>query len=364
MVTRKIRVLVADDSQLIRELLCDWIAQSAELEVAGTAASGAEALAKTQSLAPDIVSLDVQMPGMDGLTALAQMLAARPIPVVMVSAVTKPLAEASLQALELGALDYLAKPAVDAQTNAHFRAEFIHKLRTLAGADVARLLSIRRARKNRPPSPKTILSTEASFAKETQPTSCIALGISTGGPPLLSDLFAALAPPLPPILVVQHMPAAFTGPFAKRLDGLSQLSIGEAVTGDQLSANRVYIAPGGRHLRLLSDGKRVIVRISDAPPTSGHRPSIDLMMRDAAANFGQQTLGIIMTGMGHDGVAGCQAIRTVGGVVLGQNQATSAVYGMNKAAFTSGWVSEQFAPDDLPALIYRHLAHSAQSAAI
>lgn len=362
--TRKIRVLVADDSQLIRELFSDWIGQSPEMEVVGTSATGAEALAQTLALAPDIVTLDVQMPGMDGLTALTKILAARPIPVVMVSALTKPLAETSLLALDLGALDYLAKPNADTRTSAQFRSELLHKLRTLAGADVARLLAIRRSRKNRQPPPVTPLEPHIHAPLESRPRSCIALGISTGGPPLLADLFATLTPPLPPVLVVQHMPAAFTGPFAKRLDGLSQLSISEAESGEELCANRVYIAPGGRHMRLLSGGKRVIIRISDEAPESGHRPSIDLMMQDAAAVFGEHTLGIIMTGMGHDGVAGCRAIRTAGGQVLGQNQATSAVYGMNKAAHTSGWVTEQFAPEDLPAMIDRYLSQASQAPAI
>src|SRR5262245_16058988 len=167
---------------------------------------------------------------------------------------------------------------------------------------------------------------------------CIVIGASTGGPPVLADLFAALSPPMPPVVVVQHMPGAFTAPFAKRLDGMSCLTVHEARDGVELHCNEVLIAPGGRHLRLERDGTRVIVKLTNQDPVHGHRPSIDIAMSDAASIYGPQCLGVIMTGMGLDGVAGCRAIRERGGDILGQDQATSAVYGMNKAAYTAGWV--------------------------
>lgn len=188
---------------------------------------------------------------------------------------------------------------------------------------------------------------------------CIALGISTGGPPALDGLFRALTPPLPPIVVVQHMPANFTGPFARRLDADSRLSIKEAEAGELLRPNQVLIAPGGRHLRLQRRGNAVTVVLDDSDPVSSHRPSVDLMMQDAAAIFGSQTLGIIMTGMGHDGANGCAAIRAAGGYVLGQDEATSAVYGMNRAALLRGGVDRQFALPELPQLIAQHCARSA-----
>lgn len=185
---------------------------------------------------------------------------------------------------------------------------------------------------------------------------CIVIGASTGGPPVLTDLFAALSPPMPPILVVQHMPAAFTGPFAKRLDSVSSLSVREATEGAEILNNEAMIAPGGRHLCLRRDGKRVVVKLTDQEPIHGHRPSIDAMMSDAAAIFGPHCLGIIMTGMGLDGVAGCRSIREQGGDVWGQDQATSAVYGMNKAAFIAGWVTRQFSIQDLPRLLQQRAA--------
>jgi two-component system chemotaxis response regulator CheB len=180
---------------------------------------------------------------------------------------------------------------------------------------------------------------------------CIAIGVSTGGPPALSRLFQSLTPPLPPIVVVQHMPSTFTGAFARRLNSISRLSIKEAEAGDMLQPNQVLIAPGGRHLHLRRKGSCVNVEISDGNPVSGHRPSVDIMMRDAATAFGSRCLGVIMTGMGHDGAAGCAAIRRAGGYVLGQDAATSDVYGMSRVANLNGDVDRQFALNNLPVLL-------------
>jgi two-component system, chemotaxis family, protein-glutamate methylesterase/glutaminase len=166
-------------------------------------------------------------------------------------------------------------------------------------------------------------------------------------------LFESLRPPMPPIVVVQHMPPGFTGPFAWRLNSVSELSIKEAEEGDVLEPNRVLIAPGGSHLRLRRRGHQVYAIIDDAPPVSGHRPSVDVLMRSAAEAFGANVLGVIMTGMGRDGVAGCRAIRHQGGYVLGQDEATSEVYGMNKVAFVEGHVDEQFSLDDAAQVITR-----------
>jgi two-component system chemotaxis response regulator CheB len=339
-----IRVLIADDSALFRELIRDAIQQSPQMVVAGVAKNGEEALAEAIRLQPDVITLDVQMPKMDGLKALEAILAIRPVPVVMVSSLTAPEAECSLRSMEIGAIDCIAKPSEDLNA---FRAELMQKLRALAGVDVRRMLESRRARRER----------QSQQAKPVLPTTsratqgCIAIGISTGGPPVLTELFAALAPPMPPIVVVQHMPGAFTGPFARRLDGISALRIREAPEGAEIRPNEVLIAPGGRHLRLRRDGNRVVVKLADHEPVSGHRPSIDVMMSDIASLFGTNCLGVIMTGMGVDGVAGCRAIRERGGDVLGQDQATSAVYGMNKAAFTAGLVTRQFGVHELPQLL-------------
>jgi two-component system chemotaxis response regulator CheB len=171
---------------------------------------------------------------------------------------------------------------------------------------------------------------------------CIAIGISTGGPPALSSILAALEPPLPPIVIVQHMPPKFTQPLAMRLDSLSKLTVHEAAEGDALLPNHVFIAPGGRHTCIARHGNAVRIRICDGEPVSGHKPSIDVMMAGVAEVFGRHALALIMTGMGHDGVEGCRAIHAAGGYVLGQDEASSDVYGMNKIAFTRGHVHRQF----------------------
>ncbi|WP_254510152.1 protein-glutamate methylesterase/protein-glutamine glutaminase [Anatilimnocola floriformis] len=348
-----IRVLVVDDSPLMRELIRDVLTNERGIEVVGTAASGAEALIKVVELRPDIVTLDIQMPGMDGLQTLAALLAERPIPVIMVSSLTQRAAQITLQALDCGALDYVPKPENPSAAHRPFRDELLHKLRAMAGADVDRVLRIRQARAQQ--TVRQVARPSAGISNAYQDC-CIALGISTGGPPALSELFQSLAPSLPPIVVVQHMPANFTGPFARRLDTISALSIKEAETGDVLRNNQVLIAPGGRHLRLQRQGSEVVAVIEDSDPVSGHRPSIDVMMRDASAAFGSRCLGIIMTGMGYDGAQGCAAIRAAGGYVLGQDQATSDVYGMNRVAAINGDVDRQFALPELPGLIVQNSA--------
>jgi two-component system, chemotaxis family, protein-glutamate methylesterase/glutaminase len=175
---------------------------------------------------------------------------------------------------------------------------------------------------------------------------CIAIGISTGGPPALARLLAALHPPLPPIVIVQHMPSTFTGPLAERLNGLSEIFVREATGGTPLVPNQALVAPGGKQLRVRRFGKVVWADVFDAPSVSGHKPSIDVLMTSVAEIFGRRSLGMIMTGMGRDGVAGCAAIRRAGGIVLGQDEESSDVYGMNKVALVEGHVDRQFALDN------------------
>ena len=357
---RPIRVLVVDDAALMREMLSDMLNDSPGIVVVGKARDGQDAIRKVAELRPDVITLDVQMPGIGGIETLEAILAEHPIPVIMVSALTQRAAEITWQALECGALDYVPKPQTKLETDGPFREELIRKVRAMAGADVVRLLRIRNAHVSKA-SARTALRRDAQCSAAAEASNnftdcCVAIGISTGGPPALSVLFQSLTPPLPPIVVVQHMPSTFTAPFACRLDSISRLSIKQAETGDLLQPNQVLIAPGGRHLHLRRQGSRVTAEISDSDPVSGHRPSVDVMMVDAAAVFGARCLGVIMTGMGHDGAAGCAAIRQAGGYVLGQDAATSDVYGMNRVAYVNGAVDRQFALNDLPLLLTRQAA--------
>jgi two-component system chemotaxis response regulator CheB len=353
--------MVVDDSAVIRAKICDCVAQTPGLEVAGTASNGRRALETFESLRPDVVTLDIQMPDMDGLSTLDALLAIRPVPVIMVSALTQAGATVTLDALDRGAIDYVCKPESRADLDSVFGDELPRKIRAAVGADVCRILRIRQDRKVRraeKAAQKRVVSMpEEDGAVESADSAdkCVALGISTGGPPALASLFETLRPPMPPIVVVQHMPAQFTKPLSWRLNNLSQLTIKEAASDDTLQANHVYIAPGGRHLSLRRLGDRVRVVLRDDEPVSGHRPSVDVMMKSAAACFGSSCLGVIMTGMGHDGVEGCATIRAAGGYVLGQDEATSDVYGMNKVAFTSGHVDRQFSLSEAAKAIVRQL---------
>jgi two-component system chemotaxis response regulator CheB len=357
----KKNVLVVDDSALMRRMISDSINETDDLAVVGTAINGEDALVKFRELNPDVVTLDIQMPGMDGLTALQQMLAIRPVPVIMVSSLTQRSAEVTLNCLDRGAMDYVAKPDNAAQAQTVLRDELVRKIRASMGADVARVMQIRKRRRPARPTSNTgkLPGTTASpkfSAKEDVTGLCIAIGISTGGPPALTRIFEALAPPVPPIVVVQHMPGQFTGPFANRLNSISDLTIKEAQSGDILLPNHVFIAPGGMHLYLEQRGRIIKLDVRDGEPVTGHKPSVDVMMECAARIFGERCLGAIMTGMGRDGVDGCRYIKERGGYVLGQDQASSDVYGMNKIAFTSGHVHEQFSLDDAPAVLVSSLA--------
>jgi two-component system chemotaxis response regulator CheB len=288
----------------------------------------------------------------------------------MVSSLTKLGADITLEALDRGAVDYLAKPDYGAKTRLALREELPRKIRTAAGLDVRRMLEIRQGRRqrraeaekasapigrsdSRPTAGQRQVShkSDLSAVPPEMAGRCIAIGISTGGPPALAELFGAIRPPVPPIVVVQHMPPNFTKPLAWRLDALSELSIKEAAQGDILQPNHVLIAPGGMHLQVRRTGDAVKAVVRDGPTVSGHKPSVDVMMQSVVEVFGGACLGVIMTGMGRDGADGCRAIRAAGGYVLGQDEATSDVYGMNKVAYVEGNVDRQFGLDQAAAAI-------------
>lgn len=345
---KSIRVLVVDDSRVIREAICDALAQHADMQVVGTCVDGFEAIEALERIRPDVVTLDLQMPRLDGLETLDRMLASRPTPVIVVSALTQRAADATLQALDRGAMDYVAKPDGGAEMRRVFGEELPQKIRNMSGADVRRVLQLRKTKQVRATARRTVV--EAPDRSE-QFVGCIAIGVSTGGPPALAQLFSALAPPLPPIVIVQHMPQMFTGPFANRLNSLSAIRVREAAAGDILRPNEAIVAPGGKHLSLRRTGGRVEVTISDGDPVSGHKPSVDVMMRSAAQVFSRGCVGAIMTGMGRDGADGCGAIRAAGGYVIGQDESSSDVYGMNKTAFIEGHVDLQAKLSELPEVI-------------
>jgi len=364
MATNDIRVLVVDDSAVVREMLCDLISDTRGMKVAGKAEDGQKALDIFRSVNPDVVTLDIKMPRTDGLTTLDSLLARSPVPVIMVSALTQAGASITLDALERGALDCIEKPEKSSDFRKTFGDELIRKIRSAAGINVRRILEIRKARKQRlalkrKSRVKSKLTSTDSLQEYAD--KCIAIGISTGGPSALSSLFEMLHPPMPPVVVVQHMPTNFTKLLASRLDSLSKLSIKEAENGDILSPNHVLIAKAGYHLGLRRCGNVINTYYATGEHASGHKPSIDVMMRKVASIYGANSLGVIMTGMGRDGSDGCKEIRKAGGYVLGQDEASSDVYGMNKVAYAEGNVNRQFSLDEAASVITRQVRRLGKS---
>lgn len=362
--SRRVRALVVDDSALMRKLLSEILVSTDEIEVVGTARDGEEAIQEAARLKPDVITLDVQMPGRSGVEILPDLLAAHLAPVVMVSSLTQEGATTTLEALEQGAVDYMPKPekfqmAEMRSSGPQLVAKVLEASQSRvrrpasagAGSSAASRLTARaieQSASTAPPRIKPVATPGTSLG----PTDTVAvIGISTGGPQTLTAIAPLLEPPMPPIVIVQHMPAQFTGVFAQRLNRHCGLTVKEAADGDAVVPGQVLVAPGGKHLELAGRPPRVVVRLVDAPPVSGHRPSVDVLFQSAARLYGPKTAGFIMTGMGRDGVEGCKAILASGGVTYGQDEATSFVYGMNKAAFVEGHVRGQFAPEDLPTIL-------------
>jgi two-component system, chemotaxis family, protein-glutamate methylesterase/glutaminase len=361
-----VRVLVVDDSALMRRLLTDLLSSAPELEVVGTARDGRDAVLQATRLRPDVITLDVEMPEVSGIDALPLLLAIGGVAVVMVSSLTQEGADVTLQALEAGAFDFLPKPEKN-------RLAELRACRELLIGKVLAAASSRRrsAKQRRPPTAASayVHHTEDPVAEKTKRAGasststqipkwssasgslCVLIGISTGGPQALSQIFPELQAPSPPIIVVQHMPAQFSGAFAERLNRYSTLTVKLAEEGDAVVPDQVLIAPGGVHLVLKGTPPHVRVVLSHDAPVSGHRPSVDVLFHSAAQVYQRATIGFLMTGMGRDGVDGCKAILAAGGLTLGQDEETSSVYGMNKAAYLEGAVRAQFALDELPGMI-------------
>lgn len=352
-----IRVLIVDDSAVVRKLLTSALKEAAQILVVGAARDGNEAIEMAGRLKPNVITLDVQMPGRSGLEILPDLLAACDASVIMVSAFTKEGADVTLAALELGAIDFLAKP--DARQFNELRQVGELLLPKIEAAASARRPGV--AVRNLPPVSPTPTpvprrrppAREVDTGLETPEaaTACVAIGISTGGPQALGRTLPLLTPPVPPILIVQHMPEQFTDVFAQRLNRTCSIPVKEAEEGDKILPDRILIAPGDRHMVVVGRATRARVSLSDGPKVSGHRPSVDVLFTTAARAYGSHAVGIIMTGMGRDGVEGCKAILEAGGSTFGQDEMSSAVYGMNKAAYLEGAVGSQFALEKLPSLI-------------
>ena len=334
----RIRVLVVDDSALMRQVLGSLLARDPSIEVIGAASDPYVARDKIRDLNPDVLTLDVEMPRMDGLSFLEKLMRAHPMPVVMVSSLTEAGCDTTLRALELGAVEFVTKPKLDLRERLpEVAREVATKIKAAALAKVrpaAGVPPVVAPRSAAPPARGAMLKTTQQI---------IAVGASTGGTEALREFLAVLPADCPGIVVVQHMPEKFTRAFADRLDGLCTVRVKEAEEGDRVIAGHVLIAPGSHHMRLAREGATYLVRLVEDPPVNHHRPSVDVLFHSCAETAGRNVIGVLMTGMGDDGARGLLAMRAAGARTLAQDEATCVVYGMPKAAIDLG-AAEQVLP--------------------
>lgn len=324
-----VRVLIVDDSAVMRQLLSTLLSADPEIEVVGTAPDPLVARERIKALNPDVVTLDVEMPRMDGLSFLRKIMTLRPTPVVMVSSLTQAGAEATLEALEIGAVDFIAKPSADIGNV--FTVELQTKVKGAARTKVG----IRHAGPQKPQRP-------ARAAGKGSSDKIVVIGASTGGVEALKVVLMGLPSDCPPVLITQHMPPRFTAAFAERLNRECPMAVSEAVHDEVIEPGHVYIAPGSHHLQLGRRNGRNVCVLSDGPPVSGHRPSVDVLFRSAAQAAVTVAAGVILTGMGKDGAEGMLELRKAGVQTLGQDEQSSLIYGMPRAAFERGAVMRQF----------------------
>lgn len=319
-----IRVLVADDSAFMRTAITRMIESDPQLKVVGAAQNGVETLELAAALSPDVITLDIEMPRLDGLGVLRRLMEENPRPVIIVSSLSQEGAEATLQAFDLGAFDCIPKQLSYASLDIVKIRD--HLVAQIKAAAVTR--PRRRGGKGEAP-PAAPARAYRGFARPN----LVVMGTSTGGPGALREIIPALPADLPVgVLVVQHMPPGFTGPLAKRLDSLSAITVREAADGHSIQPGEVLIAPAGFHMTLAREGPaKCVVRIGDEPSGTLHKPSVDITMLSAAEVFGARAMGVILTGMGNDGARGIAAIHERGGITVGQDEATSVVYGMPRA---------------------------------
>jgi two-component system, chemotaxis family, protein-glutamate methylesterase/glutaminase len=340
---RAITVVVTDDSAFMRRAIQKMLEKEADIRVVGTAASGEEGIAMVERLRPDVVTMDVEMPGIGGLEAARSIVERGGPPIIMVSALTRDGAETTLRALELGAVDFIPKPDSALIDIVNVQRELVEKVRHF-GSRSAHLRAERataRARALDARSPASVAPLPPRRVRPIEPGgfACVAIGTSTGGPVALSQILPKIPADFPiPIVIVQHMPPGFTRPLAERLDGSSKIDVVEAVEGMGLEAGTAVIAPAGMQLRLVRTLGTVRVVLSHDAERSLHVPSVDVMAESVAHTYGAGSLGVILTGMGHDGVRGLQVIKERGGYVVGQDEASSVVYGMPRAAAAAGLV--------------------------
>jgi two-component system chemotaxis response regulator CheB len=349
----KIKVLIVDDSALVRRLLLEILSAEPTLEVVGVASDPYIAREKIKRLNPDVVTLDVEMPRMDGITFLENLMRLHPMPVVMVSSLTQRGAETTLRALELGAVDFVAKPKVNvAGSLVDYSDEIVAKVKMAARARVKTLTTPHTDTMLQKLSADAILPPISPRPMLRTTDRVIAIGASTGGTEALRELMAAMPPDAPGMVIVQHIPAAFSGPFADRLDRASAMSVCEAQDGQYILPGHAYVAPGDKHLVVERDGARYRCRLSEGSPVNRHRPSVDVLFRSVAQKVGPNAVGAILTGMGDDGARGLKEMRDAGAVTIAQDETSSVVWGMPGSAVKLGAAEHVVALRAIPKLLF------------
>jgi two-component system, chemotaxis family, protein-glutamate methylesterase/glutaminase len=355
-----IRVLVVDDSALMRKLIPQILKRDSGIEVVGTAMDGAFALKKIEELKPDVVTLDLEMPRMDGVETLREMMRRRRVPVIVVSALGEESARSTLKALAVGAFDFIAKPRDAASVGLEeISNELTLKIKVAAASGAPKMIITVPQERRKSPRVR---------AANQRPSRVAAIGVSTGGPNALQYLLAQLPEDFPGcLLIVQHMPEGFTSMFARRLDECSPIEVKEAQSGDLLLSGRALICPGNRHMKARRLAQGDIAVLVDQPRVNGHRPSVDVLFNSVAQEFGRNAIAVLMTGMGDDGAQGMGAVKAAGGLTIAQSSDTCVVDSMPRAAIERGFVSRVVPLPGLASLLQAHCvaesAHSDASAA-
>jgi two-component system, chemotaxis family, protein-glutamate methylesterase/glutaminase len=351
-----IRVLIVDDSALIRSLLTQVINSQHDMQAIGAAPDPYAAREMIKALNPDVLTLDVEMPKMDGLSFLEKLMRLRPMPVLMISSLTEQGSEITLRALELGAVDFVAKPKLDiARGIKEYSQEIAEKIRTVASAHIRR-----QAVADPSAAPPRRIANLGSLGSTEK---ILAIGASTGGTEALKDFLLQLPPDCPGILITQHMPELFTKSFAERLNRVCEkLTVIESQGGERVLPGHAYLAPGHSHLRLARSGANYVTQIDQGPPVNRHRPSVDVLFDSVAECAGLNAVGVILTGMGKDGAVGMMKMKRAGARTYAQDEASCVVFGMPRAAIELGAVDEVASLDDMGSRVCAHLASGGKTA--
>ncbi len=346
----KTKVLIVDDSALIRSVMREIVDSQPDMEVVGVAPDPLVARELIRERNPDVLTLDVEMPKMDGLDFLERLMRLRPMPVVMVSSLTERGSETTLRALELGAVDFVAKPKMAIQSGMREYTDLIaDKIRAASRARVQARTRATAA----PASPQPLPALRNPLSSSEK---LIIIGASTGGTEAIREFLQQMPSDCPGILIVQHMPEGFTRSFAQRLDSLCRISVKEAEGHERVLPGHAYLAPGHSHLQLAKSGANYVTKLDQGPPVNRHRPSVDVLFDSAAVHAGKNALGVILTGMGKDGAAGMLKMREAGAVNFAQDEASCVVYGMPREAVAAGAVHESAPLAQLPARVLEQLA--------